>query len=87
MINWKQRWMQHSPENPLQTIVEIGGCCRVLIEYHFGVVEYHEDRIRVRVKYGCVCVTGRDMELRQMTKGQLVIYGTIDGVQLEREGE
>lgn len=65
-------------------IVEIAGDRRVLIERHGGVIEYGGQRIRVRVRYGIICVTGCNLELTRMTGQQLIISGQIDCVQLQR---
>ena len=69
---------------PGQTVVEIGGENRVLIENYGAVREYRPQKICVRVKYGTLIVTGCELELRRMTKEQLVISGRIDGVNLQR---
>ena len=65
-------------------LIEIAGERRVLIENHRGVVEYGSKTIRVKVKYGQICVCGSGLELARMTRGQLVISGTVDAVQLIR---
>lgn len=67
-----------------QPIVEISGDRRVLIENHYGVKAYSHETIIVKVNYGYVCVRGCALELRRMTKDQLVIHGKIDGVTLQR---
>ena len=74
------------PDEPVpgQPLVEIVGHRRVLIENHLGVTQYGCDSIRVRVKYGAVCVSGQRLELSRMSRGQLVITGCIDGVNLLR---
>ncbi len=69
---------------PGQPVVELVGTDRVLIEHHGGVTEYGCDRIRVKVAYGAVCVCGNGLELKRMTREQLVIGGKIDRVVLER---
>lgn len=69
---------------PGQVLVEITGENRVLIENHRGVREYSRERIGVKVKYGLIQVCGSCLELRCMTKDQLVISGRIDGVLLKR---
>ena len=69
---------------PGMPLVEIAGDGRVLIESHKGVVEYGSNMIRVKVKYGHVCICGSGLELRRMTRGQLIICGRIDAVQLIR---
>jgi sporulation protein YqfC len=65
-------------------LIEIAGDHRVLIENHNGVIEYDRERIRVRVRYGALCITGCGLELTHMTRSQLVISGQIDSVQLQR---
>ncbi len=74
------------PGEPLPGVplVELAGDRRVLIENHGGVTEYGTQTIRVRVRYGEVCVCGADLELARMTKEQLVVCGRIDGVTLVR---
>lgn len=74
------------PDEPIpgQPLVEIAGQRRVLIENHLGVTQYGCDAIRVRVKYGAICVCGQRLELSKMSRGQLVITGCIDSVNLLR---
>lgn len=75
-------WMKEPV--PGQPIVEIAGDKRVLIENHLGVKAYGREKILVKVKYGCICVCGRGLELLRMTREQLVIRGKIDAVTLQR---
>lgn len=79
-------WAADLPEESLpgQPIVEIVGQRRVLIENHRGVIEYTDSIVRVKVKYGAVCIAGAHLELSRMTKGQLIVSGCIDSVKLER---
>ena len=65
-------------------LVEIAGYGRVLIENHYGVAEYGDCCIRVRVKYGFVCICGKNLVLNKMIKGQLVITGDIQTVELQK---
>lgn len=69
---------------PGQVVVEISGENRVLIEHHCGVREYSRERIGVKVKYGVLQVCGSCLELRCMTREQLVISGKIDCIVLKR---
>ena len=69
---------------PGQVLVEISGENRVLIEHHCGVREYSRERIGVKVKYGMLQVCGSCLELRCMTREQLVISGRIDCIVLKR---
>lgn len=71
---------------PGQPVVEIAGTDRVLIEHHSGVTEYGCNRIRVKVRYGAVCVCGSGLALKRMTDRQLIISGCIASVNLERVG-
>lgn len=69
---------------PGQVLVEIAGENRVLIEQHRGIREYTPERIGVCVRYGMVDICGKGLELRSMSREQLIICGQIDGVTLKR---
>lgn len=69
---------------PDQTLVEIAGERRVLVENHKGVTEYGTDRIRIQVKYGTLCICGEGLEMKRMSKRQLIITGRIEVVNLIR---
>lgn len=72
---------------PRETVVEIIGTRRVLIENHLGVSGYSNTQVLVHVKFGWICISGCDLELLNMTKTQLVIRGRIEGVRLQgRDG-
>lgn len=70
-----------SPGTPL---VEIFGDSRVLIENHCAIVMYCCTEIRVKVKFGQICVHGCNLSLAHMTKQQLVIVGNIQDVSIIR---
>lgn len=74
------------PDEPIpgQPLLELCGTHRALVEHHSGVTEYGENRIRVKVKFGDICIEGTNLELKRMSKGQLVISGCIQCVQLNR---
>ena len=86
--NWMERFTDAADLSdepvPGLSLVEIAGEHRVLIENHCGVSEYCTNLIRVKVKFGHVCVNGVGLTLARMTKGQLVIVGRIESVQLLR---
>ena len=69
---------------PGQSIVEVAGDRRVLIENHCGVKEYSREKIGVKVSFGQINICGAGLELRHMTRQQLVISGRIDCVALCR---
>ena len=72
---------------PKQPLVELVGTGRVLIENHDGVTGYDSNEICIKVRFGYVVVLGFGLELVRMTKEQLVILGTIDGVRFCRGGK
>lgn len=69
---------------PHQSVVELLGDGRVLIEHHKGVLEYGPERIGVRVGFGAVCVTGTGLRLGLMTCQKLVILGRIATIEIVR---
>lgn len=64
-------------------LVEIAGNRRVLIENHKGVAEYEKERIVVLSKNGRIIISGCSLEIQQMSRHQLVVFGNIDGVFVE----
>lgn len=81
---WIERLARQDEVLPGQTVVELLGDRRVLIEHHIGVTEYSRERIQIRVKYGLLSVCGEGLELCRMTSNQLVIMGRIDALTLFR---
>ncbi len=77
-------WQADLPDEPIpgRPLIEIMDNRRVLIENYIGVTEYGREMIQIKVKFGCVCVSGRNLELARMSKGQLVISGTITHIEL-----
>lgn len=71
---------------PGQTLAELAGDRRVLIEQHHGVCRYSTQCVGIRVSYGELDVKGRDLQILRMTKDQLVIKGCIDTICINRKG-
>lgn len=69
---------------PGDTLVELMGDGRVLIERHRGVTQYCGEHIQVRTGFGAVSVLGCSLRLRLMTDEKLVIAGQIDDIRLVR---
>ena len=69
---------------PVTPLIEIAGDRRVLIEHHKGVTQYGCDNICVKVKFGQICICGKDLQLSRMTKDQLIISGQVNSVQIIR---
>ena len=70
---------------PGMTVAELAGDRRMLIEGHRGVTEYCRERVTVKVGYGLLSITGCGLELRQMSRQQLVISGRIDAIAVRRK--
>lgn len=66
------------------SLVEVAGDTRVLIEHHRGIRQYQKDCICVNVTFGSVSVCGDCLKIARMTREQLVICGRIDSVTLHR---
>lgn len=69
---------------PGQAIIEIAGHQRVLIENHYGICAYSNEKIVIKVWYGFVTVCGGNLEIVKMNRPQLVIRGEIESVSLQR---
>lgn len=71
-------------KRPLVELVDTG---RLLIENHFGVTEYGDEKIHVKVRFGQICIYGHGLELAMMSKERLIITGCIECIRLFRGGE
>ncbi len=69
---------------PGQSLMELAGENRLLIENHQGVLEYSTCRIGVRVKFGQYLICGSGLELARMTAQQLVITGSVEQITIVR---
>lgn len=76
------------PAEPLpgQSVVELLGDSRVLIEKHLGVCQYGCQCVSVKMTFGTVTVQGNGLELMHMSRDQLVISGKIDSINVNRKG-
>ena len=72
---------ESAPNNP---VIEILGYRRVFLENHNGIAEYGAEKILVKVSYGKVCITGKSLQLAEMSKSSLVITGQIDCVSMHK---
>ena len=69
---------------PKQSVVELLGEHRVLVEYHKGILEYGPDRIGVKMGFGKLNITGNGLRLGLMTCEKLVILGKIHHIEIQR---
>ena len=67
---------------PFQSLIEIVGNCRVLIENHKGITHYSREKVCVRINRGVACVCGSGLTIAVMRKERLVICGKICGIDL-----
>ena len=69
---------------PGQSVVELLGENRVLIENHRRIMEYELERICIGVSYGVVSILGRNLRLRHVTNRKLLVTGRIEPLELQR---
>ncbi|HIS02304.1 MAG TPA: YabP/YqfC family sporulation protein [Candidatus Pullichristensenella avicola] len=58
---------------------------RALVENHLGIDAYGPEAVRLRCRGGAVCLRGRDLSLREVRAGALIVAGVLDGVELEHD--
>ena len=66
---------------PGVTLIELMEDSRLLVENHFGVAEYSQEKMRINTTFGQVIICGSNLDLQRMTKDQLIIRGNIQSVQ------
>lgn len=86
--SWADRLLQgldlQEEAVPGHSILELCGDHRVLIENHFGVLEYSLEKIRVKVRFGQIMIHGCDLRMRKIQGQVLVICGTIYQIEVKR---
>lgn len=70
---------------PGQSVVELLGDSRLLVEHHRGILAYSREQILIGVPFGALRVCGADLELMQMSSRQLIVTGRIDSIVISRE--
>ena len=87
-VNWVQKLADSADLSgetlPGIPVIEIAGDNRVIVERHAGIIEYGQERICIKVRYGIVSICGCGLELTRMERDQLVITGRVDCIQLQR---
>ena len=68
------------PLNSGITLVEVYGRKRVLIENHRGIIAYGDSRVLINGNCGCVEIKGANLQLRNMSKTNLLITGKVTSV-------
>lgn len=62
-------------------IFEMRGNKEIVIEGSKGVIEYTDELIRINTSLGLVCFSGRNLNLKCITSGELIINGFILSIQ------
>lgn len=66
-----------------ELILHIVGNKRLDIENHKGIVEYNEDRIRIKSKYGVILFIGRSMLIKEIDPYTITIFGKLTSISYE----
>ena len=69
---------------PGQSVVELLGDRRVLVENHRRIIEYDLNRICLQLNCGAIQIVGCNLRLRAMTGRKLLITGKIDRIEVCR---
>ena len=72
---------------PGQSLVEMYGDSRLLIEHHNGVTLFAVNEICVRLKFGDLQICGNQLQMEKMSDQILVITGRIDSLCVTRRGK
>lgn len=74
---------EHGGAQGVQTLVEVVGDRRVLVEHHRGILVYGTQEISVGATFGVLRVSGCGLRLCCMNREQLFISGQIQSIALE----
>ena len=87
-FSWMRRIVNYAELSdevlPGQTVIELVGEGRVLIEGHSGVLAYSDEEVCAKVTYGVARISGCNLKLSYMCEYKLVISGEILSIHLLR---
>ena len=69
---------------PGQSVVELLGDSRIIIENHKRILQYDPLMISIRFSFGTLSIIGCNLQLRSMIGHKLLITGKIDRIELCR---
>ena len=81
--NLLQRFLASSPQLSADTLLELVGSERLLIENHKGITQYGKEGICILTSYGTLSIQGCDLEVAQLSKDQVAIIGKLFRITLE----
>lgn len=70
---------------PGNSLVELIGDRRVLVEQHRGICVYGSNEVVVKIPLGKLHICGNGLVLQCVTRQRLIICGQIDSVAIGRE--
>lgn len=53
---------------------------RIDIENHQGIIEYTQDNIRIKSKYGILIIVGRDMIIKEIDPYTITVFGQLRSI-------
>lgn len=63
------------------------GNAQVYIENHRGVLHFSQERLSLAISFGELAVTGTDLIIRSIWPHEVIVEGSITGIQYTRTGE
>ena len=66
-----------------QPLTQLHGRRSAVVENHNGILEYSDERVKIAVKRGSVCIIGAGLRIARMTRGRVEIRGNIQRLELE----
>lgn len=60
------------------------GNVQIYLENHRGIVDYDADSIRINISSGSICITGKNLVVRNIMIDEIIIDGNIDGIRFEQ---
>lgn len=62
------------------------GSLELSIENHKGIIEYTNEKIRVKSKEGIIKILGKDLLIKTIIKEAIIISGKISSIEFEGRG-
>ncbi len=63
----------------LPKIIMVGNL-QVYIENHKGIIEFTDNKVRINTKNGTLCITGKNLILKNIVLEEIIIVGEINQV-------
>ena len=63
--------------------VTIVGSLGVLVQNHRGLIQYSPEKIVIGVGRGQIAITGKSLEIEEVSREDMIVRGAIGSVQME----